>query len=226
MTRRRRFRHGTVYCLRGRRTSWWRLRRYYIGQTRYRDYTKRVEQHLYGYWYDGVWNPPKYWAAEVVDYYPLWSGERWCDWGLNVREFLCIRIFLPVHNVLLNTGNPRRIIPPPVDMRVYPTRDQITAVERVIPLKSVRRWLLNVLRFMSWLTLAGIGVLFIPGLPGATLAGGTWGWLRVNAATIGGLVLVSIIGWVITQSSSGKRRTKTGRRSTTRRKHSSWTSRK
>jgi hypothetical protein len=129
VTRRKLFRPGTVYCLRVRHNGRWRIVRGYIGQTRYQDYTKRIDQHLFGYLYNGEWNPPKYWAHEVVDYYPMWQGN-WTDWGLNFREALCIRLFFPIHNVLLNVGNPRRVIPPPRDMRVYPTADQITAVER------------------------------------------------------------------------------------------------
>jgi hypothetical protein len=121
------FRPGTIYCLRVRRG--WRVKRGYIGKTRYRDYRKRVNEHFYGCWYGGKWNPPKYWAHEVVDYYPVWQGN-WTDWGLGFREFLCIRVFFPVHNVVLNQGNPRRVVPPPVWSRVYPEPGQIRAVER------------------------------------------------------------------------------------------------
>lgn len=129
---RKRFRAGTVYVLRVRRRGllWWLPARGYIGQTRHRDYRTRINQHLYGYWYGGVWYPPKYWAADVVDYYPLMRSDRWCDWGLNFREMVAIRCLAPVHNGTFNHGNPRRVIPPPVELRCYPAPEQVTAVER------------------------------------------------------------------------------------------------
>jgi hypothetical protein len=205
VTRRRRFRFGTVYCLRVYRRSRWtgrfRIARGYIGQTRYRDYRKRIDQHLYGYWYNGEWNPPKYWAHEVVDYYPLWQSDRWCDWGLDTREFLCIRVLFPLHNIIWNLGNPRRIIPPPIDQRLYPTPDQITAVERY-PGKPRRPNIPDLPDDMQrtsrvvdhyqapttprvfggsflvkWVVLAAVLLMFIPGYPGWDLTVGTVGWV-------------------------------------------------
>lgn len=206
-------RFGTIYCLRGRRRGRWRLRRYYIGQTRYRDYRKRVDQHLFGYWYQGEWHPPKTWAHEVVDYYPMWQGERWSDWGIDAREFLCIRVFFPVHNVMLNTGNPRRVIPPPVEYRVYPTPDQITAVERWpgpprslsipqwpagVPVRGAGdcevRWWHTARRAVSAVVTAAVvvlvGLMCLPGWPVAE--GAVWMWdRRLPLVVAAGLVVVA-----------------------------------
>jgi hypothetical protein len=235
-----------VYCLRVYRRSRWtgrfRIARGYIGQTRYRDYRKRIDQHLYGYWYNGEWNPPKYWAHEVVDYYPLWQSDRWCDWGLDTREFLCIRVLFPLHNVLLNLGNPRRIIPPPVDQRVYPTPDQITAVERypgkprrpVIPQQpadmqrtsrvadysgpgAIRRAVLAV-SLLRWVLLAAVLVLFIPGLPGWDAAAGGIGWGVDHRDQLGALLVLGAGAWFVTTLKPRRRRrsgsTRARRRST------------
>lgn len=233
MTRQRRFRHGTVYCLRVHRAGRWRIVRGYIGQTRYRDYRKRVHQHLYGHWYNGEWNPPKYWAHEVIDYYPMWSGEHWSDWGLDTREFLCIRVFFPIHNVLLNLGNPRRVIPPPRDMRVYPTPDQITAVERYptgAPLRpAVPQWptdhhpvtrggLIQSPRVFSgsflvkWVALAAVLMMFIPGLPGWDVASNGVEWGLGHRGELGGaLVLAGVAWWVTTLKPKRRRRTSSTR---------------
>lgn len=226
MARRRRFRRGTVYCLRVRRRGyWWWIPRGYIGKTRYRDYRIRVEQHLFGYWYNGEWNPPKYWAADVVDYYPLWTSEHWSNWGLAAREMLCIRFLFPIHNVLLNTGNPRRVIPPPVDMRNYPTPDQITAVERYptgqprrrtppptgpapvatrtttrqpsFTKTSPYRRTVGVFWPAPWFLLAMAATLFIPGLPGATMVMSGWDWFHGHMAQLGGgLIALAVAGAV------------------------------
>ncbi len=206
----KRFRPGTIYCLRIRRRGllWWLPARAYIGQTRYRDYRKRIHQHLYGHWRDGQWNPPKYWAHEVIDYYPLWQSRRWSDWGIDTREFLCIRALFPIHNVLLNLGNPRRIIPPPVDQRVYPTPDQITAVERwpngrpgVAPLHV----LAAVLSLVT--SLVGL-VLFLPGL----LERGAVLWDQGISARRVGVWLFAVVGagWVVSRGAG--RRTRRRRR--------------
>lgn len=130
------FRPGSIYCLRvnGQRGP----RRGYIGKTRFRDYRRRVEQHLYGYWYGDEWNPPKYWAADVVDYYEIYHSEAVTDWGLSVREVFYIRVLLPLHNGTHNHGNPRRVIPPPKSQRHYPLPEEITAVERW-PKRAPRR---------------------------------------------------------------------------------------
>ena len=217
MARRRRFRRGTVYCLRVRRRGyWWWIPRGYIGKTRYRDYRTRVDQHLFGYWYNGEWNPPKYWAADVVDYYPLWTGEHWSDWGLGAREMLCIRFLFPIHNVIGNAGNPRRVIPPPLDQRVYPTAEQITAVERyptgtprrpaipVPPRNPVKvatraamptrvygktfpyRRAVGAFWPVPWFLLAMAAILFIPGLPGANATVAGWDWIRGHLGEFGG----------------------------------------
>lgn len=243
--RRRRFRPGTVYCLRvrsrSRLTGRYRITRGYVGQTRYRDYRKRVDQHLFGFWYNGEWNPPKYWAHEVVDYYPVWQSARWCDWGLDTREFLCIRGLLPLHNVLLNLGNPRRVIPPPVNQRIYPTPDQITAVERY-PEKprrpTIPRWSAEqqrasraadytspragrgpvfVVSLLRWVLLAATLVMFIPGLPGwDTAVGGIW-WGVEHRGEIGALLLFGAGAWfVMTLTPRRRRRSSSVNRRSTR----------
>jgi hypothetical protein len=225
MTGHRRFYPGTIYCLRGQKKHWWWPRRYYIGQTRYLDYRDRVDHHLYGVWWDGKWNPPKYWAHEIVDYYPLWQGKRWSDWGIDFREFLCIRMFFPIHNVLLNAGNPRRVIPPPLHLRVYPTLDQITAVERWpgkprVPKIPVRpagslvvpsvtqgsfggRW--ESVRHTTTLALTvlavlGAVVMLIPGMPAGSVTLTVWDVLAHHRGELGaGLVAAGVAGWVVTR---------------------------
>lgn len=242
MTRQKWFRCGTVYCLRVRRRSRWtglvRIVRGYIGQTRYRDYRKRVDQHLYGYWYDGEWNPPKYWAHEVVDYYPLWQGERWSDWGLDMREFLCIRVLFPLHNVIMNLGNPRRVVPPPLTERIYPTPDQITAGERY-PGKprrpSIPQWPVDAHRaarvatitspataggvvftgawLLRWVLVAVVGMFFIHlGWPGWDTVAGVMGWGLEHCDQLGGLLLIVGGAWFVTTLKPRRRRSKRRRK--------------
>lgn len=126
------WRRGTVYCIRGQPggrpgTGW--PRRAYIGKTRHADYRKRIEQHLYGYWWGESWKSPQWWAADAYDYYPLWQG-RWTTFGLWWREIVCIVFLFPVHNDRWNKCNPRRVVSPPVARRVYPAPEQVTAIER------------------------------------------------------------------------------------------------
>lgn len=126
------WRKGTVYCVRvrpgGQLGRGW-VRRGYIGKTTLADYRTRIEQHLYGYRWGSHWKPPQWWAADAFDYFPLWQG-RWTTVGLWWREIVCIVVLFPVHNTRWNKLNPRRVISPPMAQRVYPTPDQVTAVER------------------------------------------------------------------------------------------------
>lgn len=81
----------------------------YVGQTRQRDYMIRVNQHLHGY----MGEPAKWWAGDVVRVRCVYSSQHVTTWGLDFREWFFIKVTFPLHNYLMNTRNPRRVIPPP-----------------------------------------------------------------------------------------------------------------
>lgn len=107
------FRPGRVYLITvlrpvptlilGRRTAFG-----YVGQTRQRDYLIRIDQHLHGYRDE----PAKWWAPDVVRVRCVYSSQHVTTWGLDFREWLFIKVTLPLHNYKMNTRNPRRVVPP------------------------------------------------------------------------------------------------------------------
>lgn len=92
-------RPGAVYRIRVRG----HLGAGYVGKTRQRPYTRRIDQH----------RRTQPWSDLIVSYDVLWSSPRCSDFHLWWREIYYILTRFPVYNVQWNRirWNPRRIPP-------------------------------------------------------------------------------------------------------------------
>jgi hypothetical protein len=75
------------------------LKNGYIGQTRKRPYTKRIEEH----------RKLQPWGDLIVDSEVLWESDSVSDFWLTMMEMWYIKTRRPFHNDQLNRSNSRRI---------------------------------------------------------------------------------------------------------------------
>lgn len=93
-------RPGVIYGIRVRRSlnSPFTVKSGYIGQTRQRPWSKRIEQH----------KKDQSWGHLVVEAYVLWESDNVSDLWLDFMERWFIYTRFPVHNDQHNRNNPRR----------------------------------------------------------------------------------------------------------------------
>lgn len=72
---------------------------------------RRDGQHRFGYVWDGQEHPPKPWADLIVRRYVIFRKKPRLEITTHFLEWFTIRLLLPVYNVSMNAGNPRRIKP-------------------------------------------------------------------------------------------------------------------
>lgn len=153
-------RPGEIYAYRTLRPSRRRPRHWaYVGKTR--DGRRRHRQHM------GVRLPTDRYDAPGQPWndldpvrYVVWRSRKVRAWRLALMEFMFVRLLLPVYNVQMNAGNPRRITPHMARMQ----RNARDVGKRVTPDLAQVRW-----GFRVSATVAGL-VLVVVGVAGAILA--------------------------------------------------------
>lgn len=105
-------RYGEIYLYRTKKPTGWSLFRHnaYVGKTR--DGKKRHRQHMGNLdTTDRFRKAGKSWTDLSPRRYVIFRMKHCPDWLLSLVEFLAIRLLMPVYNVQMNRGNPRRITP-------------------------------------------------------------------------------------------------------------------
>lgn len=220
---------GMLYGWRAYHPTTGRLVFVYGGKT-FQRFETRISQHAWGGGrYD---DKPKPWADTVPGWrpngtpkeiiaaggvFPILGPRKISPWGLWWREIVfAIWLRRPLYNHMWNLGNPRRITISE-QYRQREARDRGQQFSGVGTVGRAVYWWASVRRMVTMsmmaVSLLGVGVLFLPGMPAANLAVEVWDWVVGNARELGLLILLGCSALMFTGKPT---RTRRRRRSTRR----------
>lgn len=195
----------------------------YVGKTQRRDHHIRWDEHEFGTRDKG----PQPWIDTLVRWEILFTSRRVRGITLAWLEWWHIKRRRPLYNWIWNQDN-KRMIPPSVAVKQRKMRDALTAGGQAVPLvpsygasrqpSQRRSSRVPVMWLLPWVVLSGIGVLFIPSMPGANFIAAMWDWVGAHGPELGGGLLLLAGGVVVSNWPKTRSRRPVKRRTTTRRR--------